>query len=335
MFAFVFFLSPFIALAGTEHNMSGWAWNANDNGSGIGWISFNSTNCDTDANGHVDSGYCGGNNSTGSVIDYGVNQDVYDNLVGYAWSSSIGLIQFGGLSGFPKQQGSASRNDHNALVVSGKLSGWAKAIGADLDKSDDWDGWISLSGITADNHNYGVMIDQKTGKFSGYAWGSDVIGIVNFDRVVVLATPTGLSPKAGDCVTTGGKGTINVKWSQSIGAIGYTLKVDSIFFDRGLLTSYTHGDLDAGSSHSYSVQATYSSGSSLYSPSSYQNAPDACSVPGVCSTPPNLPNHLSPCPAGTPSAIEPSSSKWTWTCTGSDNNPVSCSENRTPGWVEP
>jgi len=53
-------------------------------------------------------------------------------------------------------------------------------------------------------------------------------------------------------------------------------------------------------------------------------------VAGVCSSPTN---HLSPCSEGKPSAIEPYSSEWTWTCTKDIS--ISCSENRTPGWVEP
>lgn len=81
-FSFVVLLLPFIVLAGTEHNLSGWAWSDN-----IGWISMNSTNCDVDANGFVDSGICGGNNSSTSVINYGVNKRTDGNLVGYAWAN--------------------------------------------------------------------------------------------------------------------------------------------------------------------------------------------------------------------------------------------------------
>lgn len=306
MFAFVFFLSPFIALAGTEHNMSGWAYSPNN----IGFISFNCTNV---------AGSC-------DRYNYGVNQDVNGNLVGYAWSSSVGWIRFGGLLGFPKQQGSSSNNDHNALVVSGKLSGWAKAIGADLDKSDDWDGWISLSGTSP---NYGVTI-QTTGKFSGYAWGSDVIGAVNFAGVVILATPTGLKPTASGCGTK----EIIVTWTPSVGATGYMLKVDDgVPKNMESATSYTHGGLEAGSSHNYSVQATYSSGSSLFSdPPIFGNAPDACSVRGACSSPAN---HLDPCSPGIPgNTMLSSPSKWTWTCKNDGLTSPICSENNVPGYKE-
>lgn len=298
LFALVFFLSSFVVSAGTEHNMSGWAYSSN-----IGWISFNCTN-----------------DNSCATHNYGVNQDANGNLVGYAFSSSIGWIQFGNLlSGFPKQ----GSPEHDALVVSGKLSGWAKAIGAD---GNDWDGWISLSDTTTPK--YGVTIDQTTGKFSGYAWGSDVMGIVNFDGVTVLATPTGLIPKASGCGTK----EIKVTWTPSVGATSYTLKVDGTPVNTGLATSYTHAIPVVPSSHDYAVQATYSSGSSLFSPSISENAPVACSVRGECSSPAN---HLNPCSTGTPgSTMLSSPSKWTWTCTEDLVSLKTCSENKSPGYIE-
>jgi len=66
-------------------------------------------------------------------------------------------------------------------------------------------------------------------------------------------------------------------------------------------------------------------------------APLQCSatcVSGVSGKCPSPANHLNPCSEGSKSAIEPSSSKWTWTC-GSGTGIDYCSENRTPGWVEP
>lgn len=66
VFALVFVLSPFIVLAGTGQNMSGWAWADN-----IGWISFNCTNEDSCA-----------------TSDYGVNYDSTTGfLTGYAWAN--------------------------------------------------------------------------------------------------------------------------------------------------------------------------------------------------------------------------------------------------------
>jgi len=134
--------------AGTGQNISGYAWSDT-----IGWISFNCTN----------------DNSCGTV-DYGVNKNPDGTLVGYAWSSNIGWIQFGGLSGFPSGTGTTASN---AQVVGSTLQGWARAISQD---GLGWDGWISLSGSTP---TYGVSFSGTS--FTGYAWGSNVVGWILFD----------------------------------------------------------------------------------------------------------------------------------------------------------
>jgi len=134
--------------AGTSDNIDGYAWSSN-----IGWISFNCTN----------------DNSCGTA-DYGINQNSDGTLVGYAWSSNIGWIQFGGLSGFPSGSGTQGIN---AKVNGTNLQGWIKAISAD---GYGWDGWISLSGAVP---SYGVNMSGTS--FTGYAWGSDVVGWILFD----------------------------------------------------------------------------------------------------------------------------------------------------------
>ena len=153
IFTLVFFLLPFwpsVVSAGSGHNMSGWAWSSN-----IGWISFNNTN-------------------DGGSVDYGVNKNTDDTLVGYAWSSNIGWIQFGNLAGFPTGGGTRAEN---ANINGSNLEGWVKALSAD---GNGWDGWISLSGSSP---SYGVNFNSNN--FSGYAWGSDVVGWVRFDGVIV------------------------------------------------------------------------------------------------------------------------------------------------------
>jgi hypothetical protein len=74
---------------------SGWAWNEDGNGTGIGWISFNSENCDTDDDGLSDGG--GECPSAGTPIpDYEVKGDIsapptVDNLSSPNWSeASVG-----------------------------------------------------------------------------------------------------------------------------------------------------------------------------------------------------------------------------------------------------
>ncbi|MFA6158742.1 MAG: hypothetical protein WC763_03940 [Candidatus Paceibacterota bacterium] len=160
------FLFPTSALAGSQHNLTGFAWSSN-----IGWISFNSTN---DHN----AGVAG---VQPSAIDYGVNFATSTGylggsgatLTGYAWSSNIGWIQFGGLSGFPTGPGTTA---DNAKISGSNLVGWAKALSA---AGAGWDGWISLSGTS-----YGPTLSGSS--LTGYAWGSSVVGWVSFD----VAGPT-------------------------------------------------------------------------------------------------------------------------------------------------
>lgn len=160
-----FALLPSFAHAGSQHNLVGWAWSDT-----IGWISFNSTN-DHDPNtpGVQQSG-----------VNYGVHMNASGDLCGdnscsspgYAWSSNIGWIQFGGLSGFPSGSGTQGIN---AKLNGNNVQGWAKAITAD---GNGWDGWISLSGA---GPSYGVVLSGNV--FSGYAWGSEVVGWISFDWV--------------------------------------------------------------------------------------------------------------------------------------------------------
>lgn len=55
--------------------LKGWAWNGNSDGTGIGWISFNSVDCDANNNGFVDL-VCGGNDSSDILQSYAVSADL-------------------------------------------------------------------------------------------------------------------------------------------------------------------------------------------------------------------------------------------------------------------
>ncbi len=132
--------------------LTGYAWSSN-----IGWLSFND----------------------GSVT-VGSNGD----LTGYAWSSNIGWVKFGGLSGFPD----ASRGT-NANINGNSLTGWARAVSVmkpliikSIDNRGGWDGWISLSS-GGGSPSYGVTLNPSNYKFSGFAWGSDVVGWLDWSMV--------------------------------------------------------------------------------------------------------------------------------------------------------
>lgn len=167
IFVFIFILVEITNISttyATNNALTGWAWSSN-----IGWISFNSSN----------AGAGGG--------PYNVYVDDSGNFGGWAWSSNIGWIKFGGLSGFPGSETNAHVN-----ISTGEVTGWARACASTVSgdctgasNADGWDGWIELSGT---NHskgdvtgNGGVYYDKDTHKFKGYAWGSDVVGWVNFD----------------------------------------------------------------------------------------------------------------------------------------------------------
>lgn len=178
-----FFLSPFAASAGMEHNLIGWAWSSN-----IGWISFNSTNDHNPDLGGVQP----------SSVDYGVNKDASGNLVGYAWSSNIGWIKFGGFSQSDFPSGSGTREE-NANVIGGGVRGWVKALSAD---GKGWDGWISLAGTKP---KHGVTFNLSTGYLGGYAWGSDVVGWVDF----LAGGPT--DPPAGGSDSGDSRGGVRLR----------------------------------------------------------------------------------------------------------------------------
>ena len=63
------------------------------------------------------------------------------------------------------------------------LVGWLKALSGGSAQSGGWDGWIHLHGT-----GYGVEL-QEDSTFSGYAWGSDVIGWLDFSYAQTTYQP--------------------------------------------------------------------------------------------------------------------------------------------------
>jgi hypothetical protein len=91
----------------------------------------------------------------------------------------------------------------------------------------------------------------------------------------VPTTPTGLSASPSSC----GTGQVNVSWTAVSGATSYELRdsTNTVIYN-GAGTSFNHTGLAAGSSQSYTVRATNSSGSSAYSSSVSATAPAACAT---------------------------------------------------------
>jgi hypothetical protein len=103
-----------------------------------------------------------------SGSNYGIDVDNNGKLSGYAWSDNIGWITANEseLSGCPS-------NPCRAKINGNAFSGWLRA----LSNGGGWDGWISLSGK---NPDYGITQNQGTAALSGQAWGSDIVGWLDF-----------------------------------------------------------------------------------------------------------------------------------------------------------
>lgn len=177
--------------------LSGWGWSSN-----IGWVSFSSAN----------SGAGGGS--------YGVGL-IEGALEGYAWSSNLGWIKF---------QGDAGHANPTVNLTTGAVSGWAHACAGSVngdctggDRTDGWDGWISLSGTNHEtgysDGSRGITFNTTTGKFSGKAWGSDVVGWLSFDSGIPAAPPVtcptcvGGTTLGGSC--SGTAGTNSAVWTMA------------------------------------------------------------------------------------------------------------------------
>ncbi|MBI1971506.1 MAG: PKD domain-containing protein [Candidatus Wildermuthbacteria bacterium] len=176
--------TAFIAVKDTRavlvnHNVSGFAWSEN-----VGWISFNWKDCDTDLNGFIDAGDCGGDNASTPVIDYGVDIDENTKILsGYAWSPNAGWLSFN-LAETGTVPGQYDYSSQGAVAQfqqgNNQLRGWARflsGIGA-----SGWDGWLKLYKHASDGGpSYGVTHDPVLGEFHGWAWGSSVVGWVSFN----------------------------------------------------------------------------------------------------------------------------------------------------------
>jgi len=165
--------------AAATDNVWGWAWSEN-----IGWISFNSTN-------------------TGSAINYGVNIDSSNGtLSGQAWSENIGWISFNRSdTSVPPQPPFNGAESYIATLDlgsgicggTGNFCGWVRTLTAcdsvpcpssgAGSNTGGWDGWIKLKGNATDGSPYGVILNNASHEFEGWAWGSDVLGWISFNTI--------------------------------------------------------------------------------------------------------------------------------------------------------
>lgn len=177
----LFFREPSETKAGAGDNVFGFAWAGVPQAMppeklGLGWISFNCNNPEFSA-------------PRCSQTNYGVNIENDGNLTGFAYYDmndpkttvdEVGWINFEpSLAGRPGLPNLTARVDLDGTVCGGVgyLCGWARVIGHD----NSWTGWIKLRNHIGDaGPNYGVYINTNSGEFNGWAWGSDVMGWINF-----------------------------------------------------------------------------------------------------------------------------------------------------------
>jgi hypothetical protein len=164
------------------------------------------------------SGYAWSDNIGGISLggaNYGLSvaSDGSGTISGYAWSDNIGWVS-ANESGCPS--GTCTPRLQN-----GVLTGWLKALAGGTVGSGGWDGWVSLSGS-----GYGVT--QSGNNFSGYAWGSDIVGWTDFSFATVQlqacypnANPSGYNSACTSAANACGQtnsGTISCSGSCSASA---------------------------------------------------------------------------------------------------------------------
>jgi hypothetical protein len=159
-------LTPSLSTGDTEppppppgsSEITGWLWSDT-----VGWISANCSN-----------------DSSCATVSYKLEVASDGTVSGYAWSEHIGWISANAsdLSGCPSSPCSAT-------LTGGNLTGWFKALAGGTSQSGGWDGFISLSGS-----GYGVTVSGNA--FSGYAWGSTVVGWVDFSQADLAPPPAPL-----------------------------------------------------------------------------------------------------------------------------------------------
>lgn len=171
----------------------GWAWSSN-----IRWISFNSSNCDTDNDGKSNGGT--GCPAAGTAMSaYSVKIDSANgNFSGYAWSSRIGWIAFGDYNADGKIDSSdesisgapCSGNCRAKLNLSNnQVTGWARVLRYKSFGGDR--GWIKLSGTATNGSTYGIY--KNGNNLEGWVWGSENIGWIRFNGTnygVAVVAPT-------------------------------------------------------------------------------------------------------------------------------------------------
>ncbi len=192
------------------------AWSKYNSGTaGIGWISLNYEEKD------------GGTQI--SSVPYRLVIDTNNNLLGAAWAYKYGWLSFNSadLSGCPDGKCYAKYD-----ATTGKVTGWARFIGFNIENSFGWGGWVQLRGATtgAKATEYGLCIGSgstsvsdtapllgdtcSTAKgFFGTAWAGDKVGWITFAGTV---TPDAEEPDEPEEIAVNPPGPLSIAIFEQI-----------------------------------------------------------------------------------------------------------------------
>jgi hypothetical protein len=241
------FFSPSVSLAARD--FGGYAWSET-----IGWISLQGTNYKLSAD------------ETTGVMS------------GYAWSPNIGWVsaQSSDLVGCPVAPCEAR------LDSSDRLNGWLRALSGGTAESGGWSGWIRLRGTATDGSPYGPQA-ATGGLFSGYAWGSTVVGWLDF-AYAVLTPPQPLTASGICSSPLGTLGTVD--WTLPPGYTTARVEVrntttGTLLFSVDSTASSRNFATIAGNSYSWTVQALDTTSGILSAP---QSGSFTCANPPITVT---------------------------------------------------
>jgi hypothetical protein len=184
-------------------NLTGWAWSST-----IGWVNLSSISIDQ---------------TTG-------------DLKGFAESLNIGHIKFHDLGNYPNN--GAPGVPANVNLDTGEVKGWIRACSGTItpadcssmtSRNDGWDGWIELAGVNhqsitpevfmGKNVMSGLRMNLNTGVIGGMAWGSNIVGWLNFNA----ATSSNQTAFTATCTSSNlGNGKVRFIALPSGGNASYT-----------------------------------------------------------------------------------------------------------------
>jgi hypothetical protein len=217
----IFSMAIFLVFANANNvkaaPVTGWIWAGQDldgnlntgDEAGLGWISMNSSSCDTNSNGFIDIGNCGGadNNTTPVTMNYSV--DIPDafcsgaacDLTGAAWGGdNMGWLVFnnaapegpGYLANGTCPGGNNGVHGCNAYREGDFIKGWARFTTL-ATFSGAGSGWVHLYDAPSGTL-YGVQVSKMVNNVilanRTYAASSaDEYGYIDFSRALAIQPP--------------------------------------------------------------------------------------------------------------------------------------------------